>query len=58
MTCYDQAAAFGWKERNPQIASMRDGDWLVGHREPDLRVRQAVSRQSSNRGEKSSPTGH
>jgi len=32
MTCYDQAAeAFGWKERQAQPASMRDGDWLVGY---------------------------
>jgi xanthine dehydrogenase YagR molybdenum-binding subunit len=32
MTCYDQAAsAFGWKDRNPQPGSMRDGDWLVGY---------------------------
>ncbi len=31
MTCYDQAArSFGWKDRNPQPRSMRDGDWLVG----------------------------
>ncbi len=31
MTCYDQAAeAFGWKARNPQPGSMRDGDWLIG----------------------------
>ncbi len=31
MTCYDQAAAaFGWRQRNPQPASMRDGDWLIG----------------------------
>jgi xanthine dehydrogenase YagR molybdenum-binding subunit len=31
MTCYDQAAAaFGWNKRNPQPASMRDGDWLIG----------------------------
>ena len=31
MKCYDQAAAaFGWKQRNPQPLSMRDGDWLVG----------------------------
>jgi xanthine dehydrogenase YagR molybdenum-binding subunit len=31
MQCYDQAAAaFGWKNRNPQPRSMRDGDWLVG----------------------------
>ncbi len=32
MTCYDQAAAaFGWKDRNPQPGSTRDGDWLVGY---------------------------
>jgi xanthine dehydrogenase YagR molybdenum-binding subunit len=32
MTCYDQAAeAFGWKDRNPQPASTRDGDWLIGY---------------------------
>ncbi|GHD05034.1 xanthine dehydrogenase family protein molybdopterin-binding subunit [Tianweitania populi] len=31
MTCYDQAAeAFGWKERNAAVGSMRDGDWLIG----------------------------
>jgi len=31
MPCFDQAAeAFGWKARNPQPGSMRDGDWLVG----------------------------
>jgi xanthine dehydrogenase YagR molybdenum-binding subunit len=31
MQCYDQAAeAFGWKQRNPQTGSMRDGEWLVG----------------------------
>jgi xanthine dehydrogenase YagR molybdenum-binding subunit len=31
MTCYDQAsAAFGWSKRNPQLSSMRDGDWLIG----------------------------
>jgi xanthine dehydrogenase YagR molybdenum-binding subunit len=31
MQCYDQAVeAFGWKQRNPQIGSMRDGEWLVG----------------------------
>jgi xanthine dehydrogenase YagR molybdenum-binding subunit len=31
MACYDQAAvAFGWKNRNPQPASTRDGDWLIG----------------------------
>ena len=32
MACYDQAAeAFGWKRRNPKVAAMRDGDWLVGY---------------------------
>jgi xanthine dehydrogenase YagR molybdenum-binding subunit len=32
MACYDQAAeAFGWKNRRPNPASMRDGDWLVGY---------------------------
>jgi xanthine dehydrogenase YagR molybdenum-binding subunit len=32
MACYDQAAeAFGWKNRRPEPASMRDGDWLVGY---------------------------
>ena len=31
MTCYDEAAtAFGWKRRDPQPGSMRDGDWLIG----------------------------
>lgn len=31
MKCYDAAsAAFGWKRRNPQPGSMRDGDWLIG----------------------------
>jgi xanthine dehydrogenase YagR molybdenum-binding subunit len=31
MACYDAAsAAFGWKQRNPQPGSMRDGDWLIG----------------------------
>jgi xanthine dehydrogenase YagR molybdenum-binding subunit len=31
MQCYDQGAArFGWDERDPKPASMRDGDWLVG----------------------------
>jgi xanthine dehydrogenase YagR molybdenum-binding subunit len=31
MQCYDQASsAFGWSKRNPQPASMRDGDWLIG----------------------------
>ena len=29
--CYEQGARkFGWNQRNPQPASMRDGDWLVG----------------------------
>jgi xanthine dehydrogenase YagR molybdenum-binding subunit len=32
MTCYDQAAAaFGWKARQSQPRSMRDGNWLVGY---------------------------
>jgi len=31
MQCYAQAGdAFGWKQRNPQPGSMRDGDWLIG----------------------------
>jgi xanthine dehydrogenase YagR molybdenum-binding subunit len=31
MQCFDQAAAqFGWRNRNPRPASMRDGEWLVG----------------------------
>src|SRR5581483_4253231 len=31
MKCYDQAAAaFGWKQRNSQPGTMRDGDWLIG----------------------------
>ncbi|HEY3778535.1 MAG TPA: xanthine dehydrogenase family protein molybdopterin-binding subunit [Rhizomicrobium sp.] len=31
MACFDQAAErFGWKRRNPQPGSMRDGDWLIG----------------------------
>jgi xanthine dehydrogenase YagR molybdenum-binding subunit len=31
MRCFEQAgAAFGWKERRPQPAAMRQGDWLVG----------------------------
>ena len=31
MECYDAASqAFGWRRRNPQPGSMRDGDWLVG----------------------------
>lgn len=31
MECYDQAAeAFGWKGRNREPGSMRDGEWMVG----------------------------
>jgi xanthine dehydrogenase YagR molybdenum-binding subunit len=31
MSCYDQAAeAFGWRARNREPGSMRDGDWLIG----------------------------
>jgi xanthine dehydrogenase YagR molybdenum-binding subunit len=31
MQCYAQAGdAFGWKQRNAQPGSMRDGDWLIG----------------------------
>lgn len=31
MACFDQAAErFGWRGRNPEPGSMRDGDWLVG----------------------------
>jgi xanthine dehydrogenase YagR molybdenum-binding subunit len=31
MQCFDQAAeTFGWKTRNPEPGSMRDGDWLIG----------------------------
>jgi xanthine dehydrogenase YagR molybdenum-binding subunit len=31
MKCYDEASErFGWSSRNPEPASMRDGDWLVG----------------------------
>src|SRR5712691_7563410 len=31
MQCYDEAArAFGWPRRNPQVGSMRNGDWLIG----------------------------
>ena len=31
MQCFDEAAgAFRWSERNPQPASMSDGDWMVG----------------------------
>ena len=29
--CFEQGAeAFGWRNRNPEPGSMRDGDWLVG----------------------------
>jgi xanthine dehydrogenase YagR molybdenum-binding subunit len=32
MPCFDQAAEkFGWRQRNPKPASMRDGAWLVGY---------------------------
>jgi xanthine dehydrogenase YagR molybdenum-binding subunit len=32
MPCFDQAAErFGWKNRNPKPASMREGEWLVGY---------------------------
>jgi xanthine dehydrogenase YagR molybdenum-binding subunit len=32
MACFDQAAQkFGWRQRNPKPASMRDGAWLVGY---------------------------
>lgn len=31
MACYDAAAeAFGWRTRNPEPGSMRDGDWQIG----------------------------
>jgi xanthine dehydrogenase YagR molybdenum-binding subunit len=31
MPCFDAAAkTFGWEKHNPEIASMTDGDWLVG----------------------------
>jgi xanthine dehydrogenase YagR molybdenum-binding subunit len=31
MTCFDQGAErFGWAQRRPEPASMRDGDWLIG----------------------------
>jgi CO/xanthine dehydrogenase Mo-binding subunit len=30
--CYQHGAQrFGWSRRNPQVGSMRDGDWLVGY---------------------------
>jgi len=32
MPCFDQAAdKFGWRQRNPKPASMRDGVWQVGY---------------------------
>jgi xanthine dehydrogenase YagR molybdenum-binding subunit len=32
MECFDEGAdAFGWSRRLPAIASMREGDWLVGY---------------------------
>ncbi len=32
MDCFDAGAkAFGWAERKPKPASMRDGDWLAGY---------------------------
>ena len=32
MPCFDAGAeAFGWSKRNPQPASMREGDWLIGY---------------------------
>ncbi|MBC7940928.1 MAG: xanthine dehydrogenase family protein molybdopterin-binding subunit [Chitinophagaceae bacterium] len=32
MKCYDLAGdAFGWRRRNPQPGSMREGDWLIGY---------------------------
>ena len=31
LECYDRAAErFGWADRNSQVGSMRDGDWLIG----------------------------
>jgi xanthine dehydrogenase YagR molybdenum-binding subunit len=31
MECFDRAGeAFGWRQRDPRTASMRDGDWLIG----------------------------
>lgn len=30
--CYDAAAdGFGWRDRDPGVGAMRDGDWLVGY---------------------------
>ncbi|MEQ8393549.1 xanthine dehydrogenase family protein molybdopterin-binding subunit [Thalassobaculum sp.] len=32
MRCYEEAAeAFGWSDRDPEVGSMRDGDWIVGY---------------------------
>lgn len=32
MRCFDEASeAFGWKDRDPAVGSMSDGDWLVGY---------------------------
>jgi xanthine dehydrogenase YagR molybdenum-binding subunit len=32
MQCFDQGARqFGWSSRNPEPASMREGDWLIGY---------------------------
>ena len=32
MRCFDEAASsFGWRNRNPEPRSMREGDWLVGY---------------------------
>ncbi len=32
MECYDSVSeSFGWKDRNPEVGSMTNGDWLVGY---------------------------
>ena len=32
MACFDRAAeAFGWRNRDPKPANMREGDWLIGY---------------------------
>ncbi len=32
MRCYDAVSeSFGWRDRKPDVASMTDGDWLVGY---------------------------
>ncbi len=32
MQCYDAvSASFGWRDRNPAVGGMTDGDWLVGY---------------------------